>query len=67
MSLKYNLMTIPLIMIYTTYSICYLVDLIKNRNVLNDFINKNKNIIILLAIIIVIVSTIRNLNNPLLY
>lgn len=67
MSLKYNLMTIPLIILYIIYSIWYIVDIIKNSNSLNIFIEKNKKVIIILAIIFLIIVLIRNLNNQLLY
>ncbi|MGN1301810.1 MAG: DUF2752 domain-containing protein [Clostridia bacterium] len=67
MSLKYNMLAIPLIVIYIVYSLWYIIDIIKSKNTLINFIEKNKKIIIALSIIIFLISLIKNLNNPLLY
>lgn len=67
MSLKYNIITIPLIIGYTLYSIYYIKDIIKNQNTLAKLIDKNKTIIIIICVIIVIISEFKNLHNPLLY
>lgn len=66
-SIKYNVLAIPVIIIYIVYSIWYIVDIVNNKNTLNIFINKNKKVIIVLSIIIFVIALIRNLNNPLLY
>lgn len=67
MSIQYNLITIPLIVIYILYSLWHIIDIIKDENNLSNFIEKNKKIIIILCVIIFVISLIRNLNNPLLY
>ena len=67
MSLKYNLMTIPLIIVYSIYSLWYILDDIKKTNGLNVFIEKNKKILIIFSIIVFVIALIRNLNNPILY
>ena len=67
MSLKYNLITIPLIIIYSIYSIWDLIDIVKNKNTLNNFVNKNIKIILILVVIFFFISLIRNLTNPILY
>ena len=66
-SIKYNMLAIPVIIIYIVYSVWYIVDIVNNKNTLNSFIIKNKKYIIILSIIIFILVLIRNLNNPLLY
>lgn len=67
MSLKYNILTIPLILLYTINSIWYLIDCIRNKNTLKRFIEKYKKHIIIVAIILFSISLIKNLNNSLLY
>ena len=67
MSLKYNILTIPLILLYTINSIWYLIDCIRNKNTLKRFIEKYKKHIIIVAIVLFSISLIKNLNNSLLY
>lgn len=66
-SLQYNIITIPLIINYTIFSFWYISDIIKNKQTLNGFFNKNKRLIMTTSILIFIISSIKNLNNPLLY
>ena len=66
-SLQYNIMTIPLIIIYTVCSCWYIVDMIRNKQTLKEIVNKNKKKIIVISIIIFVISFIRNITNPLLY
>ena len=66
-SLQYNIITIPLIINYTIFSFWYISDIIKNKQTLNGFFNKNKRLIMITSILIFIISSIKNLNNPLLY
>ena len=66
-SLQYNIMTIPLIIIYTVCSCWYIVDMIRNKTTLNEFVYKNKSKLIFICIIIFIIVSIRNITNPLLY
>ena len=67
MSIKYNLMTIPLTIIYIIYFIWYLIDIVKDKSTLINFIDKNKKYIIMISIILFVFSLIKNINNPLLY
>ena len=67
MSLKYNIITIPLIMTYIICSLWYIIDIIKKENTLNNFIERNKKVIIIICVSIFLISLIRNLDNPLLY
>lgn len=67
MSLKYNIITIPLSIVYSVYLIWYLIDIIRNKDSLIIFIKKNKKIILVIVVIIVVISELINLNNPLLY
>lgn len=67
MSIKYNIIAIPLTVVYLIYSLWYVIDIIKHKNTLINFIEKYKKIIIALSIIIFFISLIKNLNNPLLY
>ncbi len=67
MSIKYNIITIPLLIGYTIFSFWYIIDIIINQNTLKNFIEKNKKIIILLCVCFFTLSFIKNLNNPLLY
>ena len=66
-SLQYNIITIPLIINYTIFSFWYISDIIKNKQTLNGFFDKNKRLIMITSILIFIISSIKNLNNPLLY
>ena len=63
MSLRYNIITIPLIVIYLICAFGYII----NKKSLKESINKHKNKIIVFSIIIFIISLIINLTNPLLY
>lgn len=67
MSIKYNIIAIPLTVVYLICSLWYVIDIIKHKNTLINFIEKYKKIIIALSIIIFFISLIKNLNNPLLY
>ena len=66
-SLKYNILTIPLIIFYLVYCIWYFIDYFNHKDSLNKFILRYKHIIIFVAIILMIISEVRNLMNPLLY
>ena len=66
-SLQYNIITIPLILIYIIGNGWYIIDLIKNKQTLNQFINKNKILIIVVSVILFIISGVSNIANPLLY
>lgn len=67
MSIRYNIITIPLILTYIIFSVWYIFDMIKIKNTLGNFIEKNKKKILIISILIFIISVIKNLNNPLLY
>lgn len=66
-SLEYNLLAIPLMIIYFIYNIWYLKDIIQNENSLNKFIERHKKTIIIVGIILFSIAFVKNLNNPLLY
>lgn len=66
-SLKYNWIGILLIVVYGIYFIWYMKDLVKNQNTLIEFLNRNKKKIVTVCIIVFIINSIRNINNPLLY
>lgn len=66
-SLQYNIIALPLLIGYILYSIWYIIDIIKNKNTLINFIEKNKKLIILLSLIIFSISFIKNINNPILH
>lgn len=67
MSLKYNILTIPLMILYTINFIWHLIDYVREKNTLTGFIEKYKKYIIIIAIILFSTSLIKNLNNVLLY
>lgn len=66
-SIQYNLLAIPICFIYSLMTVWYIIDAIKEKNSLQEFLNKNKKKIIVICIILFFVSTIKNLTNPLLY
>lgn len=66
-SLQYNIITIPLIVIYLICSCWYIIDILKNKQTLKLIINKNKSLIIIVCLLLFIISFLKNLNNPLLY
>lgn len=67
MSLKYNILTIPLLIFYGIYMFLEIRDIIKEDNFLTAKIAKYRSCIIIIAIILCIISGIRNFFNPLLY
>jgi len=67
MCVQYNIITIPLICIYIICSSWYIVDIIRKQNTLNNVKNKNKNLIIIICVVLFFVSLIKNIENPLLY
>ena len=67
MSLKYNILTIPLLIFYSIYMFFYIRDIIKKENIVNTAITKYKVHIIVIGIILLIISSIKNIFNPLLY
>lgn len=67
MSIKYNIITIPLLLAYIIFSVWYIIDIIITQNTLSNFIERNKKIILILCISIFVLSFIKNLKNPLLY
>ena len=66
-SLQYNILTIPLIIIYTLCSCWYIFDMIRNKQSLKEITSKNKTKIIIISAIMCIISLIKNITNPLLY
>lgn len=66
-SIQYNLLAIPICLIYSLMTVWYIIDAVKEENSLQEFLNKNKKKIIVICIILFLVSTIKNLTNPLLY
>ena len=66
-SIKYNMLGIPLTIGYIICCFWYIRDLSKNQKTLINFFNKNKKIILILAVIIFVLNSIRNVNNELLY
>ena len=66
-SLQYNIITIPLIVIYIICSCWYIIDMLSDKQTLKKVISENNKKIIVVSIIIFIISFIKNLTNPLLY
>ena len=66
-SLQYNLLTIPLISIYSICSLLYIYDLKENKNTLKNIVINNKKYIFIFIIIIFFIVITRNITNPLLY
>ena len=62
--MKYNVLGIPLILIFIIYIILILS---KKKKYLDSLLYKNKRILILVSIIITIIVWIININNPKLY
>lgn len=67
MSLKYNILTIPLMIFYIIYIFLDIRDIIKKENTVNTALTKYKVYIIFIGIILLIISEIKNIVNPLLY
>lgn len=67
MSLKYNILTIPLLIFYGIYIFLDIRDIIKKQNTVNTIIVKYKVYIIIITMILLIISGIKNIFNPLLY
>ncbi len=66
-SIQYNIITIPLIITYTMFSMWYFLDIITNKNTLKKWVNKRRNLLIIFCIGIFIITLTRNLTNPILY
>ncbi len=67
LSLKYNILGIPLVILFIICVIWELYDIKNNKKTLKKFINKNSKIIIFICVIVSIICFIRNINNTLLY
>ncbi len=67
MSLKYNILTIPLLIFYIIYMFLKIRDIIKKDSSLNVKITKYKSCLIIIAVILCVISGIKNIFNPLLY
>lgn len=67
MSLKYNMLTIPLLIFYIIYIFLDIRDIIKKENIVNTTLTKYKVHITVIGIILLIISGIKNIVNPLLY
>lgn len=66
-SIRYNILGIPLVILFFLYNIWYFFDIITRRNTLKETIQKYKKIITIIAILLFVVCTYRNLYNQLLY
>lgn len=63
-SLKFNILTIPI----SIYIIIYLFFLLKNKKyIFEKFQEKYFNILLFIIILLLIISWIKNINNPILY
>lgn len=67
MSLKYNILTIPLLIFYSIYIFLEIRDIIKKDDFLSVSITKYKSCFIIIVIILCVISAIKNICNPLLY
>ena len=67
LSLKYNILTIPLIIAYVSYIYIKIKDIIKNENKFNEIFSKYQAYIVIIIVLLSIASEIKNLFNPLLY
>ena len=63
-SLKYNILGIPFVIFSFIYTLAFLF---KKDTLIDEFLEKNKKIIIILCIILFVIVEILNINNPLLY
>lgn len=66
-SLQYNVITIPLIIIYVIINLWYIIDIVRDTTSLKDTINVNKKKLIIICIIVFVLISLRNITNPLLY
>lgn len=66
-SIEYNLLGIPILVIYIICFIWKVIDIIKGKKTFNIWLNKNEKKIILISCIIFIIVFFRNVFNPLLY
>lgn len=66
-SFQYNIIAIPVLLYILFLIFCYSYEAITKKNIFSKLFKKYKNIIIVISIILVIISWIYNLFNPLLY
>lgn len=66
-SIKYNPLPLLLIIICSIVILWNVIDYIRKKKTFEEFIEKYKQIIIMISIIITIIVWIINLNNPVLY
>ena len=67
LSLKYNILAIPVAIFFALYFIFSLKDDIKGTNNLDNFFEKHKVIIIIITIALVVCSWVLNLNKGYMY
>ncbi len=66
-SLQYNIITIPLMITYSVISIWYIIDKIKGKSTLKKKVEENRKKLIIVSLIILCISYIKNIMNPFLY
>lgn len=66
-SLKYSIMPIIIIPLYSIIIVWNVLDLIKKTDTFNSFTKRYKKVLIIITTIITIVIWIMNINNPFLY
>ncbi len=66
-AVNYHLLAIPLLLGYISCSIWYIIDIVTNKDTMDKWFKKNKNLIIVISVIVFIISYARSLTNPLLY
>lgn len=66
-AIQYNWLSVLLPILILVVGIWKLLDFIYKKKTFNDFIRKNRVLIIIISFIIAIISEIININNPLLY
>lgn len=67
LSLKYNILAIPIAIFFIVYFIFSLKDDLNNTNKLEEFFKKHKTIILVFTVLLVVTSWILNLNKVYMY